>query len=203
MSSVEPAKTPETRTDILRAARSLLEEHGYHGVGMERIARSAGVTRQSVYLHFGSKGALLLSLVEWIDRAGPLPKLLRRVQEAPTALEALDRMMEAHARYDPQILKIAMVLASARLTDEAARSAWDDRMQQRHSGARFVVERLAGEGFLAEGITVADATDILWTLGSIQTCEQLVVTRGWSTKRYERHLKRTARAALTQSPGPA
>jgi AcrR family transcriptional regulator len=175
----------------------LLEDRGYHGVGLDRIARAAGVSRQAVYLHFGSKAGLLLALVDWIDRTGPLPRLTRRVEEATTGLEALDRLMELHANYVPNILRIATVLESARRTDRDAAAAWEDRMQRRHEAARIAVERLAQDGMLAEGLTVGDAADLLWALASIQMCEQLLVERGWSRSRYERHLKRAARRALT------
>jgi len=192
----------DTRTAILGAARRLLEDRGYHGVGLDRIARAAGVSRQAVYLHFGSKAGLLLALVDWIDQTGPLPGLIRRVEEATTGLEALDRLMELHATYVPQILRIATVLESARRTDPDAAAAWEDRMRRRYGAARSVVERLAREGVLAEGLTVAEAADLLWALASIQTCEQLIVARGWSRRRYERNLKRVARRALTTAAQP-
>jgi AcrR family transcriptional regulator len=197
MSRAKPEGSPDTRTAILGAARRLLEDRGYHGVGLDRIARAAGVSRQAVYLHFGSKAGLLLALVDWIDRTGPLPRLTRRVEEATTGLEALDRLMELHANYVPKILRIATVLESARRTDRDAAAAWEDRMQRRHEAARIAVERLAQDGMLAEGLTVGDAADLLWALASIQMCEQLLVERGWSRSRYERHLKRAARRALT------
>jgi AcrR family transcriptional regulator len=197
MSRAKPKERADTRTAILGAARRLLEDRGYHGVGLDHIARAAGVSRQAVYLHFGSKAGLLLALVDWIDQTGPLPGLIRRVEEATTGLEALDRLMELHATYLPQILRSATVLESARRTDPDAAAAWADRMRRRYRAARSVVERLAREGMLAEGLTVPEAADLLWALASIQTCEQLIVARGWSQRRYEHHLKRVARRVLT------
>jgi AcrR family transcriptional regulator len=201
MSRRESEERGDARTAILRAARDLLEDRGYHGVGLDRIARAAGVSRQAVYLHFGSKSGLLLALVEWMDQTGPLPAMVRRAEEATTGLEALDRFVEIHAAYVPQILQIATVLESARRTDPDAAAAWKSRMRLRYGAARRVVDRLAREGLLAEGLTVADAADLLWALASIQLCDQLIVERGWSRKRYERHLKRLARSALTMAGG--
>jgi AcrR family transcriptional regulator len=188
----------DTGTAILGAARRLLEEHGYYGVGLDRIARAAGVSRQAVYLHFGSKAGLLLALVAWIDQTGPLPRLSRSVEEARTGVEALDRLMELHATYVPHILRIATVLESARRTDSDAAAAWEDRMQRRYEAGRSVIQQLARDGELAEGLTVTEGADFLWALASIQTCEQLMVERRWSRSRYERHLKRAARRALTR-----
>jgi AcrR family transcriptional regulator len=198
MSRWQTEEAPDTRTSILQAARRLLEERGYHGVGLDRIARTAGVSRQAVYLHFGSKAGLLLALVDWIDQTGPLPRLAQRVAEATTGLEALDRLVELHAAYVPRILPIATVLETARRADPDAAAAWDDRMRLRHEAASSVVQRLAREGTLAEGITVTEAADFLWALTSVQTCEQLMAERGWSRSRYEHQLKRAARSALTR-----
>jgi AcrR family transcriptional regulator len=61
-----PTQRLDARAAILDAARRLLEERGYHGIGLDAIGREAGVSRQAVYLHFRSKAGLLLraSLLE-------------------------------------------------------------------------------------------------------------------------------------------
>ena len=53
----------ETRTQILEAARAMFEELGYHGAGLEAVAKMAGVSRQAIYLHFPSKAELLTALI--------------------------------------------------------------------------------------------------------------------------------------------
>jgi AcrR family transcriptional regulator len=189
----------DTRERILEAALHLLEEHGYYGVGLGEVARAAGVTRQALYLHFGSKRGLLLALVDWVDRSQGLPELVRKVEEARSALEALDRLIELHATYDLRILKTALVLESARRADSDAAAAWDDRMEHRRMAARRVVKRLAKEGVLAEGWTVAAAADFCWALLSLQARELLVATAGWSQEDFARNMKRAIRRALTTS----
>ena len=56
------SRRSQTRTQILDAARVLFEEHGYHGAGLEAVAKKAGVSRQAIYLHFPSKSELLTAL---------------------------------------------------------------------------------------------------------------------------------------------
>src|ERR687898_470672 len=75
--TVSPPSTRSgrTRLHILEAARRLLEEHGYHGTGLEAVAASAGVSRQSIYLHFGSKAQLMLALVAHVDEEAGLAEL--------------------------------------------------------------------------------------------------------------------------------
>ncbi|HEX8804616.1 MAG TPA: TetR/AcrR family transcriptional regulator [Acidimicrobiales bacterium] len=48
---------------LLDVAEVLFAEHGYDGTSIERIARTAGITRPVVYDHFGSKDGIYLACV--------------------------------------------------------------------------------------------------------------------------------------------
>ena len=66
-----------TRDEILRAARRLFGERGYHGATMRAIAAEAGVDAALVVHFFGSKAALLGEAVQWpFDPQVEMPKLL-------------------------------------------------------------------------------------------------------------------------------
>lgn len=80
----------ESRRRILEAARSLFGEHGSAEVTMADIAREAGVSRATVFNHFGSKHALVEGVTESVyagyvaildralaDRSAPTPVLVR------------------------------------------------------------------------------------------------------------------------------
>jgi AcrR family transcriptional regulator len=56
---------PEQRREqLLDVALGLIAGHGYGGVSIEAIARTAGVTRPVVYDHFPNLGRLLYALIE-------------------------------------------------------------------------------------------------------------------------------------------
>jgi len=189
----------ETRARVLDAARSVLVERGYHGVGLEEVATAAGVSRQAVYQHhFRSKSELLLALVAHVDAVADVQGLVAPVVAAPTAVDALDAMVAALATVDERIHDIAGLLAAVRVTDPGAEAAWQSRMTQRLGGARLVVQRLHREGRLAAGWTVPDAADFLFTALSHATYQSLVLERGWPKKRYVRHLRRVLRASLVK-----
>lgn len=57
-------KDPERRTRILAAAKDTFLQKGYNAASMEAIARAAGVSKVTVYGHFGSLDALLEAVVE-------------------------------------------------------------------------------------------------------------------------------------------
>ncbi|MDO5610150.1 MAG: TetR/AcrR family transcriptional regulator [Pseudomonadota bacterium] len=57
-------KDPAKRAAILEAAKQLFAEQGFDGVSMDAIARQAGVSKLTVYSHFGDKDGLLRAVVQ-------------------------------------------------------------------------------------------------------------------------------------------
>ncbi|MBN51005.1 MAG: TetR family transcriptional regulator [Spongiibacteraceae bacterium] len=58
------SKSEQKGRQILEAAGSLFMSEGYGAVSMEQVARAAGVSKQTVYSHYGSKEALFSAAVE-------------------------------------------------------------------------------------------------------------------------------------------
>jgi AcrR family transcriptional regulator len=193
------AKAP-TRVAILVSARRLLEARGYFGVGLEDIAADAGVSRQAIYLHFGSKSNLLLELARHVDESQGLPALVGQFRSAPTSLEAMDRLIHVLATYGPRVLRIALVMDGARQSDSDAMDAWRDRMMSRLGGMRWVIEWIARDGLLVPNWTVEQAAEWWWALSSPQVQELLTEVRDWSAAQYEDLMRRSVRAALTTAP---
>lgn len=54
----------EPRVRLLRCALDLFAEHGYDAVGVQRVVTAAGVTKPTLYHHFGNKRGLLDALLE-------------------------------------------------------------------------------------------------------------------------------------------
>jgi AcrR family transcriptional regulator len=92
----------ERREIIERHATEVFAERGYHGAGMEEIARRSGVTPPVVYDHFDSKLDLHRRLLErtrdellamWSEHlAGDEPAEVR----IPRAIDAWARYVEGH-----------------------------------------------------------------------------------------------------------
>lgn len=56
---VSKEKSAENRVALLDAASRLFRLHGVDGVGVNEIAKAAGLTQGALYAHFGSKEALV------------------------------------------------------------------------------------------------------------------------------------------------
>jgi AcrR family transcriptional regulator len=56
--------TQSTREAILTAARRLFYAHGAQSIGVEAVARKAGITKPALYYHFKDKDHLVTAYVE-------------------------------------------------------------------------------------------------------------------------------------------
>lgn len=190
----------ETRTRILEATRRLMEEQRGQGVRMRDIAEAAGVSRQAVYLHFGSRAKLLVATTHYVDEVRGLEERRRRFRAATTGVERLEAYVEFWGNYIPEVYGMARALLAARETDEAAAAAWDDRMGAVRESCRITIEALHRDGMLAPEWSRDEAVDLLWTMLSIRNWEQLTIECDWSTSQYVGRMQELLKRAFV--PGP-
>src|SRR5262245_23954575 len=194
--SSEAPEVADTRSRLLNAARKLLEDRGPHGVGMEEIARAAGVSRQAAYLHFKSRRGLLLALVTHIDRGRDVDERVERLWAAPDALTALDGVAELAAVTNSEVHRIGTALDAARRWDSDFDAAWQDRMRRRLARYQRLVRWLAKEKALGAGWTTREAAMFLWMATSLATYDQLVIEMRLSLPAYTRLLRSMIRSTL-------
>lgn len=192
MSSGDPA----TRARILLAARELLEKTPGAPVSMGQIARHAGVSRQALYLHFAERTSLLVEVSRMADAAARTPERQRRVDQAPTARDALREAIALQAALKPELRGIATALDVLRRTDPAAGAAWEEREHARLQRCETIVARLHAEGDLAAAWDVSAAARLLWAVTSQRVWDDLVIDQGWSAGQYRTHLTTMLEAAL-------
>lgn len=181
----------------METTRRLLEQSRGQVVRLQDIAEAAGVSRQAIYLHFGSRSGLMVATVQHIDETAGFAERTQPVRDEEDSLKALDLFVDFWAEYVPTVYGLAKQLLVLRETDEGAAAAWQDRMDGLRNGAcRYLVERLEGDGRLDSEWRLETAVDVLWTIISVQTWESLVVDRGWSKEQYAAKLKQMIRRAL-------
>lgn len=184
---------PDTREKILQATADLLTEGGGAGVRMSDIAKRAGISRQAVYLHFANRADLLIATTFYVDELKETDARLAPSRAAKTGTERLDAFIEAWAGYLPEIYPIGKALIVMGPSDEEARRAWAQRMQDMREGCEAAINALKRDGDLASGMPAPQATDLLWTLLLLPNWEHLTQTCGWSQKQYVKHIKSAAR----------
>jgi AcrR family transcriptional regulator len=195
-----PLNQSETRTRILAATLQLMEQNRGQGVRMSDIAKAAGLSRQAVYLHFGSRTELMVAATHYGDEVHGLEARLQRYRQADSGVEELQAFVEFWGNYLPEIYGIATALLTMRETDEAAAAAWNDRMATVREACTSVVEDLQRDGTLAPEWSADKAIDLLWTLLSVRNWEQLTRECGWSAEQYIEWMQTLLRRTLLRSP---
>jgi AcrR family transcriptional regulator len=180
---------PQTRKRILEKTWQLMERRQGREVRIDDVASAASVSRQAVYLHFGSRAGLLIATVRYVDEVKGVEARLQGVLTAPNAPDTLNGLIDFWGNYIPEIYGLAKALLAARETDEGAAAAWEDRMRALRDGCRAVIQCLAREKMLALPWNIDQAADALWAMLSISVWENLTLECGWTNREYVSRMK--------------
>lgn len=183
-----------TRNRILSATLKLLEAG--EKTRMSDIARATGISRQALYLHFETRADLLIATTLHLDEINDSDALLAESRAAETGVARLDAYIDAWGGYIPLVYRVAKPIMVMAETDEAAKAAWDGRMEAMREGCVAAIDALARDGRLRSEFTPDIAADVLWAQLSVPTWEALTQTRGWSQADYIERQKLIARRVL-------
>ncbi|MGH9234127.1 MAG: TetR/AcrR family transcriptional regulator [Acidimicrobiales bacterium] len=179
-----------TRRRIIGAAHDLFLTQGYAGTTIETIARTAGVSVQTVYNSVGNKAAVLAAVYDTTLAGDDAPVAIAERSTFQAMLTERDarRCLARYAALSRELSQraaplVATILAEAGNPELRALAATID--QQRADGTAAVARHVTDRFGLAPGLTVDEAADILWALTAPETMIRLVHRRGWTWERYE------------------
>ena len=184
-----------TRDRILDAAREITEKQGAAPT-MSALARTVGISRQALYLHFPDRAQLMLALVAHLDEKEQLQAGRAAVAQAADAAGAIRAWARMQAWRNPKIAAAARALNDTRHADPAAAAAWADRTGNRMRGAITIIERLRAEGRLDPTWTTTEAAALLWELTSFPVWDNLVNDARIAPGRYVEIITATALSTL-------
>lgn len=184
----------ETRLRILSAAKNLFLQHGYVPTTIAGIAREAGVATQTVYVAFGTKRAILMTVVGeaiggdaqqigMLERAGP-----QRMREEPDQCRQLRMIAQGIRKVLDRAGSLFDVMRAAAAADAEIYAGYTELQEQRRHNMARIVGWIVANGSLKPGLTEGEAADILWTLTSADVHRMLRSERGWTADQYEKWL---------------
>ncbi|MEP6907356.1 MAG: TetR/AcrR family transcriptional regulator [Pseudoxanthomonas sp.] len=188
-----------TRSRVLTATLHLVQRSP-GPITMAAIAKESGLSRQALYLIFEDKADLFIGLLRFVDGRRGLVKEIAKIRDAPTGVDALLALVDMQARMNPGYKPVVDSIELLRRQDPAAETAWQDRLDHRLEGARVVAGRIAAEGRLRPNLDLATAADLIWTLISVATWDDLVTRRGWTASQYFEQLSALLVSSLVVSP---
>lgn len=170
---------PDTRSLVLDSVLALLNE-GSARLTYEAVAARAGVSRQTVYSHFPTRGDLLVAATDRSRDLAGAEAASRSVYEAATAPAALRAMVEMHASFVPKVLPAYLAVERERSADPEIEAAFARRAEGRRQLARHVAIRLQAEGELAAPWTTETASDVITILTSGTSTALYLHDLGWT-----------------------
>jgi AcrR family transcriptional regulator len=191
-SSGRQAQTRRNRAVILDAAQRQFLEGGYAATTVAAVAAEAGVSVETIYKAFGGKSGLVRGIY---DRglAGPAPVPAYRradeVRERETDPRAIMRSWGTIASEVSAVVSpVARLVRAAAAADPDMAALLQDHNDRREARARHHARFLKRRGYLRQDVSLAQATDIIWTCTSDELYDLLVAQRGWSPARFARFL---------------
>jgi AcrR family transcriptional regulator len=170
----------ETRRQIIDAVIDRLRKTPTERISLDAIARTAGVARSTVYLIFGSRAGLFDAVaLEVYDRAG-YPRLLEAVRVADprdTLRGGITAGVHIFAAYRDVLRAL---YSMEELEKEATGGAIGRLEENRAEGMMWLARRLSRNKQLRKGVTVAEASHVLWIAASFEAFDLLFTGRGLS-----------------------
>lgn len=174
---------------------------------MSEVAREAGVAERTVYTAFGSKRALLFSVVD-AEIAGDAdaPSVVDR-QWFREVLNERDprRKISLFAAVVRGILErtaaIFAVVQSAAAADPEVAAILRSHREGQSADEQLVVESLAKLGALRPGVSKSSALETVWALTTPRFYAE-VADRGWTPDDYESWLRESLTRLLIQDKAP-
>lgn len=188
------AQARQTRQQIAESAQRLFRQRGYSGATIEAIAEGAGVAEETVYAIFGSKRQILSHLLDMAiggDDA-PTPILERPAPQAMFQEKDQRQQLRLFARGIAAIMERAApvfeIMRIAAKTEPNVATLLQQILNERWQNMETVLQHVAANGALRDGISTTQAADIVWTLTSAEVFLLLTVDRGWRSDHYSEWL---------------
>ena len=166
-----------TRAAVLVAARRQLESGGVRDFSMESLAKTAGVTRQTIHNLFGTRTAVLEALFDQIALDAGMERM-REIMTASDPAIMLDGFIRVFSGFWARNRMLLKRIHGIAAIDPEFGRAVEARNQRRHGAATRVIERLSA---LTGGHTANDKPGriaILVALTSFEFFDALAESSG-------------------------
>jgi AcrR family transcriptional regulator len=178
----------ETRRRVLDAVYEQLREAPAQPVSVDRIARTAGVARSTVYVIFGSRAGLFDAFAADLLERGGFRRVIDAVADPDPRVTLRDGITGGVHTFAAHRDVFRALVSMAELDPDAVGGAMQRSEQRRAQGMMQLARRLARRGLLREGLTAKRAADRLWVLTSFDGFDLLYSGRGLSADEVARVL---------------
>ncbi|HEX5251980.1 MAG TPA: helix-turn-helix domain-containing protein [Gaiellales bacterium] len=191
----DPRASARTRERVVAAVRDLLRDGSFHEATVEQVATRAGVSRATLYQHFGSRVGLVDAICETFD-ANPALVAIRETVRDPDLSTVLDRAIAHTVGFWASEEAVLEPLYGAAAVDPAAGDLVARQRADRRGEFAHLLGRLEEARRLRPGLATAEALGILLVLTSFETFRELRRLAGLDEPAVTATLQASARALL-------
>ncbi|MFD9286372.1 TetR/AcrR family transcriptional regulator [Streptomyces mirabilis] len=185
-----------TRDEVVKAARKLYAEPGYAQTTVEKIAREARVSPATVYAQCGGKEGLLRTLMDIWTTSPTVARIITDSAAESTGRAKLEVLAAGYAAHAAEAGDIMRIVERAAPSSPAAQEFLDVADQRHMEALEMIVEGIAGNGDLADGVSVQDAAKIIFFHFRNPQFVLAVETFGWGVDRATQWLVERVAAAI-------
>jgi AcrR family transcriptional regulator len=175
--------SPASVDRVLAAAEGLMRAGAFHTATMDELAATAGVSRATVFNHFGSKLGVLQALYSRCIES-PEMQAVEDALEIEDPVEALEAMIEAACALWETHGFIQEQLQAVVVLEPGASALVEQQKEEQRAYVRDLTRRLARAGRLRPGLGEARVTATLHMLTSLETFV-------WLRREYHLSLRQT------------
>ncbi len=189
------AAAAERRGAIIAAAKRTFEIRGWAGATMATIAADARVSQKTVEAHFGTKSALLRSVVDYAIRGDTLDIPINDRESAKhiDAATSAGAMLDLHSSHVRSIVErtagVAWVVEHAAAGDPDVRELWQRMTNNRRSGVNWATNALLAKPDHDRTLQRAHIKNTFWLALEWGTYRTLTDQHGLTPDQYEQWLR--------------
>jgi TetR/AcrR family transcriptional regulator, mexJK operon transcriptional repressor len=178
-----PRRSAPKRRAILDAATEVFLKSGYLGTNMDEIAALSGVSKQTVYQHFGNKEALFIAIVSSMtgDASDTVHNAMPDLADGGDIAEYL----RAYANRQlivvltPRLMQLRrLVIGEVSRFPELAKALYERGPQRATAALAKVFERLAERGLLSIDDPLVAASQFNWLIMSAPLNQAMLLGDG-------------------------
>ena len=200
---MRPSSVAKRRAILAAAEEAFLAAH-YDSVTMDDLANSSGVSKQTVYAHFGTKEQLFIELVtsmtagagDNLDELDGIPD--DEADLAPYFMQyAIDEMQIVMT---PRLLRLRrLVIGEVSRFPELAQALFENGPQRSVQSLTIVISKLVQRGLLTAPSPVVAATTLNWLVLAAPINETMLLGDGAipTTAAMKTHAAEATRVFLT------
>lgn len=173
-----------TKRRLTESARRLFGHKGYAATTIAEIADDAGLAVQTFYAVFGSKRAVLSSLIDEMELNAELPQLLHQLRSTTDSHEQLAAIVDFNLRLFGRGAGVLDIVRTAVTAEPDLADAHREGEARRRRDQKRIVHGWARHHALRDGLRESEAGDVLWAMTSPEVYRLFVIENGWAQQQF-------------------